>query len=132
MCPRPWSLLTPKGNIDGPQAHDRVVPKASNTHSAVGLADLCSDKWTAKTVSFHQRQNLTNEPWDTLLVIHEGVADPVDAGFCERSHLGRNPLGTADERITGHCRSQRRDHRVSRAIIQMSTHRPVDCILHCR
>src|SRR5690625_7874778 len=54
MCPRPWSLLTPKGNIDGPQAHDRVVPKASNTHSAVGLADLCSDKWTAKTVSFHR------------------------------------------------------------------------------
>lgn len=30
--PRGPRLLAPTGNIGGPQPHDRVVPKASNTH----------------------------------------------------------------------------------------------------
>ncbi len=33
--PRGPRLLAPTGNIGGPQPHDRVVPKASNTHVGV-------------------------------------------------------------------------------------------------
>lgn len=33
--PRGPRLLAPTGNIGGPQPHDRVVPKASNTHTVV-------------------------------------------------------------------------------------------------
>ena len=31
--PRRPRLLAPTGNIGGPQPHDRVAPKASNTHA---------------------------------------------------------------------------------------------------